>query len=468
MKRELFTVLILIPAIFILTITGCKKDTPPDPVPECDFEFLIQDTEGLPEHLTVNAAHWVFGNAYNLHGAEVNYHLTEAHGHPDFISDIENTDVKWVLDVETYLLDYANHDLFPDIDARIDTLAEQVRGKEENISFFYVADEPYLNGKEITRTMLETAIAKLKEKIPGIPSYIVFTHNYFLTKELSGPGTQPGSNRGIPSNLDIIAFDWYSDVTDGSSLRNIEEYVKPTVEEIKKINPDIPILLTGEAFNKNIPDERLPEAIFRYWDLAAGEPQIIGVDHFLWANNPGFNGLTSLPKAQSIVKALAKEVRKVTGRLPTDNKIPVYEWYHKSEYEGVKYEYRYDSWFWRNWTKSCYLIKEVKFYIRPSGEPDSKDLYLNYVKKTLDNGIVWIDHQLSGDKMAGGQPLARESKLLGSVYKTEQPGTFPLYEFISDDAGHDHAYSTDKTEYDGVDNYRLANDGKPMGYVYVQ
>ena len=460
--KNLFLSLLIIISLFL---SGCNKNEEP-PTPECNLDFLIKDTEGIPSNLTISSAYWVFGNQWNLHGNEVNYHLTEAHGHPDWISDIENTDVKWVLDIETYLFDYDNHDLFPDIDDRINNLADLLKGKEDNVSLFYLSDEPYLNGKEITRTMLETAISKIKAKFPGIPTYITFTQNYMLPVENDKPGTQPASKRGIPQGLDYISFDWYSNYTDGSSSRNIEEKIKPTVEEIKKLNSGIKILLTAEAYDETLNDDQLPEAIFRYWDYAASDPQIVGIDHFSWADNPNFKGLTSLPKAQNIVKALSKEVRMFNGRQPTDNKIPVYEWI-TNKINGVSSELRYDTWFWKNWTTSCYLIKEVKFYIRPAGEQNSSDLYLNYVLKENQDGTQWIDHQLSEDPMADGQTLARTSKLLGSVYKTQEPGTSPLYVFISNAAGNDHAYSTDITEYDGVGGYEIANNGESIGFVYA-
>lgn len=466
MKKFWFNLFLIFAVIFLYS---CKKSDEPQNPPDCSWGFLLEDSEGIADHLTISSAYRVFGNQWNLHGNEVNYHLTEAHGVPEWISDIENTDVKWVLDLETYLFDYDNHNLFPDIDQRIDTLAEMLAGKEENISMFYIAEKPYLNGKQITRTMLENAMGKLKEKIPGIPTYITFTHDYFSTENNPEPGTQPGSQRGIPNNLDMISFDWFSSDTDGNSKRNIGEKIIPTVDKIKSLNSTIPIILTAEAYDGTLSDEQLPEAIFRYWDYACTEKRVIGVDHFSWAGNPVFQGLTALPKAQAVVKALSKEIRLKREDMDTDNKIPVYEYVDAHEKAINRYEYRYDTWFWKGWTKTCYNIREVKFYILPPGEPNSTDLYLCYVDKTdeVNRGYLFIDHRLSvtGALCSGGN-LARPSKLLGSIYETQEPGTEPLYEFVSDDIGNDHAYSLDIDEYDGKNGYRLANGGKPLGYVY--
>jgi len=461
---KLFAVLVSFAFIFQF----CKDEEAPQNPSDYDWNFLLEDSEGISDHLNMSSAYWVFGNQWNLHGNEVWYHLTEAHGYPDWISDIEPTDVFWVLDVDTYLFDYANHNLYPDIDQRINQLASIVAGKEDRISMFYVADEPYLNGKEITRTMLETAIGKLNAKIPGIPTYITFTHDYFSTENLSNPGTQPGSNRGIPNNLDYMSFDWYSNETDGNSKRNIEEYVKPTMEKIKKMNSTIKVLLTAEAYNGTLTDEQLPEAIFRYWEFACEETQVVGIDHFTWADNPNFSGITSLPIAQAIVKAISKEIRTKRADTPTDNKIPVYEYLDSHQSSADRYEFRYDTWFWKGWTKTAYIVKEVKFYIRPSGEPNSSNLYLCYVDKTdeVNRGYMYLDHRFSISAEVNGEKLAKPSKLLGSIYVNQEAGTVPLYEFISQDIGADHSYSTKIDEYDGKNSYSLANNGNPIGFVF--
>ena len=455
-------------ALALLSFSCCKNDdTPTDPT-DCDWDFLLEDSEGIADHLTISSAYWVSGPPDIVHGDEVNGHLTEAHANPDFIYDIEKTDVRWILDIEWYLLDYANHQVRPDIDAQLDYLATQIAGKEDNIRMFYVSDEPYLPDKEIIREMLEDAIGKVNSKFPGIPTYITFAHNYLLMNDNPNPGTQPGSNRGIPNNLDYVSFDWYSNGSDGSSKRNIEELVIPTVEEIKKLNPTIPILLTGEAYSQTLTDDKLPEAIFRYWDYACSEEQIVGIDHFTWADNPLFQGMTSLPKARAIVKALSKEIRLKRSDMTTDDKIPVYEYVDSHDKSNNRYEYRYDSWFWRNWTTTCYIIKEVKFYILPSGESLTNDLYLCYVDKTeeVGRGYLFIDHRFSTDAGCNGENLARASKLLGSIYISQEAGTVPLYEFISGVSGNDHAYSTDKDEYNGKDGYQIVNNGHPIGYVY--
>jgi hypothetical protein len=450
----------------LLFVTACKDD---EIVPEnqCDWDYLLQDHQGIADNIKISTAYWVFSSG-GQHSAEANHYLTLAHGNPDYISDVEQTDMGWILDIEWYLLDYANHKVRDDIDAQLAYLTTQVEGKLDSVKMFYVADEPYLPGKEITREMLEFAINKVNEYFPGIPTYITFARDYFVTTPNEEPGTQPGSKRGIPQNVDYISFDWYSDDSDGDSRKNVEEQVKPTLEIMNSMAPGKPVLLVVEAFDRMLDDTRLPEAVFRYWDLACSNPSVAGLDHFLWMNDPNFHGLTSLPITREVVKALSTEVRRKIGMPPANDHIPVYEYVDAHQENKNRFEYKYDAWFWRGWTKTCYLPKKVAFYLAPAGKENTQDLYLCYVDKTKEvkRGYPFYDHRLSTDKNCGGEQLARGSKLLGGIFTSQVEGTVPLYEFVSNDKGEDHAYSTDPNGFDDVKGYSVANNGEPIGFVY--
>jgi hypothetical protein len=93
---------------------------------------------------------------------------------------------------------------------------------------------------------------------------------------------------------------------------------------------------------------------------------------------------------------------------------------------------------------------------------------LCYIDKTneVNRGYLYIDHRLSVDPEGNGGILAKPSKLLGSIFTAQESGTSPLYEFVSDIVGNDHAYSLNKEEYNNKDGYKLANSGQPIGYVY--
>ena len=223
--------IILIFAV-VLTFFSCNKEETPEPPPNCDWDYLLEDNQGLSDNIKISTAYWVF-SSQGQYSQEANQYLTLAHGNPDYISDVENTDMGWILDIEWYLLDYANHKLRDDIDAQLAYLMTQVEGNIDKIKILYVADEPYLPGKEITREMLETAIGKVHEYFPGIPVYITFARDYFVTTENDAPGVQPGSERGIPNNLDYVSFDWYSDDSGGDTKKNVDEQVKPTLEIIR-------------------------------------------------------------------------------------------------------------------------------------------------------------------------------------------------------------------------------------------
>ncbi len=444
----------------VLLINGCESSKNGCDSSKNENYIPLMSSTGLHPHLTVSSAYWVFGNELNLHGDEVNHYLTEAHGNPNLISNIETTDVKWVLDIESYLFDYKNNDLFVDIDQRIDNLAITIAGKEQNISRFYLADEPYLHAKRIPLSRLETAIKKIKDKFPGIPVSMTFQGDTFLKKK-----------RGIPSNLDIISFDIYSKTTKGNFKKNMEKHVIPIVEKIKK-RTKIPILLSAEAYGGNggvhHSDAELIDSIARYWDYADSEPQIIGIDHFTWADNPDFLGLTSLPKSQALVKALSKEVRVnlKSNEMPTDKKIPVYEYVEHDSKNG-RLVYKYHAWFWSGWSKTNYKLKEVKFYLPPNTEPNTANLFMCTIdkKSEANRGYAYYGYQLSLDSTCGNQTLARSSKLIGGIFTSKRLSTIPLYEFSSNGTNSDKAYSTNIKEYQR-DSYHISNNGKPIGFVY--
>jgi len=168
------------------------------------------------------------------------------------------------------------------------------------------------------------------------------------------------------------------------------------------------------------------------------------------------------------VKALSTEVRLINGIEPANNHIPVYEYEDSHQQNVDRYEYKYDAWFWRGWTKTCYIPKGVAFYLPPEDEPGTQKLYLCYVDKTkdVDRGYPFIDHRLMLQPECNGDKLARESKVIGGIFTSQVEGTVPLYEFVSNDKGKDHAYATDKKAFNNVKGYSLGNDKNPIGYVY--
>ena len=449
-----------------LIVFGCKKEETPPPS-NCDWDYLLEDHQGITDNIKISTAYWIF-SAGGQHSQEANHYLNLAHGNPDYISDVENTDMGWILDIEWYLLDYENHKVRDDIDAQLQYLMTQVEGNVDKIKIFYVADEPYLPGKEIDREMLETAINKVKEYFPDIPVYITFARDYFVTTENPAPGVQPGSKRGIPDNLDYVSFDWYSDDSGGDTKKNVDEQVKPTLEIMNEMAPEVPVLLTVEAFDRMLKDPRLPEAVFRYWDLACTNSSVTGLDHFLWMDDPNFHGLTSLPRTRETVKALSTEVRIKNNIEPANNHIPVYEYTDSHQEDKNRFEYKYDAWFWLGWTKTCYIPKGIAFYLPPADEEGTQKLYLCYVDKTkdVDRGYPFIDHRLSTNPDCNGEKLARESKVIGGIFTEQKQGTVPLYEFTSNDKGNDHAYATNKNAFKDVKGYSVSNNGDPIGYVY--
>lgn len=88
------------------------------------------------------------------------------------------------------------------------------------IQAFYIYDEPEAYGMPVSQLTL--AIQVVHQIFPGIPTIITYSHHCYdngayggaapnnFTDPACSMGRLDASQRGIPSNLDIVAFDWYS------------------------------------------------------------------------------------------------------------------------------------------------------------------------------------------------------------------------------------------------------------------
>lgn len=88
------------------------------------------------------------------------------------------------------------------------------------IQAFYIYDEPEAFGMPVSQLTL--GIEAVHRIFPGIPTIITYSHHCYdsgayggappnsFTDPACAAGRLDASQRGIPSNLDIVAFDWYS------------------------------------------------------------------------------------------------------------------------------------------------------------------------------------------------------------------------------------------------------------------
>jgi len=262
------------------------------------------------------SAYWVATGAYGNHWDEVSGKLTAAHVTPEFVAS-SNGDTKLIVDVFWYLFDMQGG-LSPQIDENLNSLESMLAGQENKILAFYVFDEPYITGHNTPRSVLETGIAKLKERFPDTPTYITFGLHCFDPEFSYSVCSVPANERGVPSNVDWVSFDWYyGSYNDAprSCGTDIESHFQcHIVDGVSRLEVlhDGDIWLTGEALTLFTRDEAtLVELAHKYFNLANSRPRVIGIDFFVWPDIPpeNFLGLVSMPTLRNVVEGFALNVR---------------------------------------------------------------------------------------------------------------------------------------------------------------
>ncbi len=262
------------------------------------------------------SAYWVATEAYGNHWNEVSGKLTAAHVTPEFVAS-SNGDTKLIVDVFWYLFDMQGG-LSPQIDENLNSLESMLAGQENKILAFYVFDEPYITGHNTPRSVLETGIAKLKERFPDTPTYITFGLHCFDPEFSYSVCSVPANKRGVPSNVDWVSFDWYygsyndAPRSCGTDIEShFQCHIVNGVSRLEVLH-DGDIWLTGEALTLFTRDEAtLVELAHKYFNLANSRPRVIGIDFFVWADIPpeNFLGLVSMPTLRNVVEGFALNVR---------------------------------------------------------------------------------------------------------------------------------------------------------------
>jgi hypothetical protein len=183
----------------------------------------------------------------------------------------------------------SNGSIVPNLDTRLNELGkEYIDGYRNKILAFYVFDEPTNNG--ITKKQLELVISQLNARFPNIPSYITYSQNCFdpdpaLTNKCSN---MDPINRGIPSNLDWVGFDWYLTNNPFQDEEFFYSQIKSTLNRLKALT-NKPIVLTPDAMDAGLGhfspawrDEYLTQRFHRYLMLANSDSQVIGLDSYTW------------------------------------------------------------------------------------------------------------------------------------------------------------------------------------------
>lgn len=412
--------------------------------------------------------------ATNAHGdviSEMSGAFGAGHVDPSFLPSAKAAHVRPIVNLQYYLFDFptpvtekpktfapnARATLRADIDKKLSDLSAAIAPYEDEIQAFYITDEPYSPPWLVPRAVLEAAIAKVKKVFPTIPTMLVIAHHCFdpsvPPESADCSSTFPGSERGVPANLDWAMFDWYTN--DDAPNTMLQTFTHRTIEGVarmKKVTTK-PIVLVGESYSKNRTEPELVELAHRYYGLMMAEPQIQGIDWFLWADvKPSFDGLHSMPMARAAVRVLGRDLMHQHNEDP-DAIIPVTEWYKSS---APDYDYR--AWYSRGWEKGDYVPTRAAFGLLPIGTAKTSPFY----RCRLDRGSS-VDSYLTTDASCGvdAGSLAAPTETLGAISSISQgAATKQLHRWVLATAPYDHVYSTDASRSLPGYTYQF-----PVGYV---
>jgi hypothetical protein len=342
------------------------------------------------------------------------------YGHLDttMLKVLDNTDLKGILDVYWYVYNYTSFKVRTDINASLETLSSQISTyvKQDKIAAFYVMDEPNIHS--FSNAEIEAGIAALKKVFPTIPTYLVFAEHCF-DPSFKCPTNVPSAQRGIPSNVDWVGFDWY--ISGNNLWSDLQAQVVDGVQLLSRLCSKS-IVLIPDALSLFQSEAVLMEIQNFYFALAYQYPNIIGLDFFLWADNsmgsPPFNGLHTMTELRAVTRAFGREVRKQCGQTP--DVIPILE------YAIINQDYYYSAWYWQGYPGSGYAPQGVRFGLAPTQLPGSAPFYECVILQQQ-----YANHWLTFSDNCDGIPLKPGTvpTLLGYAFHTQTPDTVAIWRY---------------------------------------
>ena len=391
---------------------------------------------GIDGRLRVASVYWAVSPAYGDHYAATVGGFNAVHVSPESIPNITADGPAWIVDVMWWLFDVPGQ-VASNVEDRLDVLEATLAGKESRVLAFYVYDEPYLNAHATSRTTLEQGIAALKAWYPAIPTYLTFAHHCFDPSAPTDPACDvlPAASRGVPSNVDWVAFDWYTDGACGGATDVAAGFDCAVVGGVARMKAltSASILIVPEAFDMFLDEAHVLVAMHLAHGLALSEPRIHGLDYFLYATVPNeFRGLADMPLARTTVRALNREILTACGE-PSDGLVPVFEWWHAGTNER---DYR--GGYWSGWRAAEYDPQGVRFGLRASAEPGTVPMYRCDVAHGagVDHGFLTVMSDCEG------MQTTSPPTIIGHVDGAQKAGLAPLRRFLGPAPGNDHYYTT--------------------------
>jgi hypothetical protein len=394
-------------------------------------------------HVQFASAYWAGTAAYGDHLAELAPAISVGHVDLPRLSSPLPPGVDVIVDLHWNLFDFTTHTVRADLAAQLDSIAAAVNPVASRVRALYLIDEPYVADHLIPRSQLEQAITTVKNRFPSIPTYITFAHHCFDPSSTDVACQVPATERGIPAGLDWVGFDWYNDSNDLSVAgTHVATNIASGVDRIGQLAPSAKVIIVPEAYTDGNRLESTAVAVLHdYFELAAQNPAVSGVDFFLMADAPGMLGMVSLPSVRASVRGFSRWVQKECGQAPA--LIPITEWYSAS---GP--DFRYEPWVWTN-RASGYRVDATAFALPPENTAGTVPLW----HCLIDRGTS-VDSFLTVDAACEGAPLVQPAVTVGGIFSTPAPGTVELHRFAQQGPPFDRAYALSPTA------------ALPAGYVH--
>ncbi|MGB4076794.1 MAG: hypothetical protein WBK28_03770 [Minisyncoccia bacterium] len=238
--------------------------------------FTLQTNEFLPE---VNGSWDGFPRFAGIHMSPVYFASAQAN---------LNT-AKAIIDLWPYLFQN-DGTVHPSIATELDTLGKQyLDANLGKIFAFYIMDEP--TGHNISKTSMEAAIAAVKTRFPGIPTYSIYAQDCFDNASSLDAKCGMAGKRGVPSNLDWVGFDWYMPSDTSNDTTVFKTQITDTVTRLKSLTTK-PIILVPDVTDQmlqslavNWRDYWLSERFKRYAALMRLDTQVKGIDAYAWVQH---------------------------------------------------------------------------------------------------------------------------------------------------------------------------------------
>jgi len=184
-------------------------------------------------------------------------------------------------------------------DAFIDTVAHQIKGREEHILGLFVADNAYAN-ELFTPSSMDALTRKCRARFPQMK----LTANFGWAEVLEG--------KSIPDEIDYPTMSiwpfWEGVRVD--DLREVERRALKNIHASRRIAKGRPLLVILQAVAGNGPRAPTARETRHLVSIVARQPDIIGASWHRWDSSHHKRSMAQLPEMQPVAAELGRSILK--------------------------------------------------------------------------------------------------------------------------------------------------------------